>query len=266
MIEQIGFIGVGHLASYLVEGLRRASQNIEIFLSPRNKEKSAILSSRFGAVVARDNQAVADAADLIILTTRPGDTVAVSEDISFQAGQTVISVAVGLTLEKLKPATAPATVVRAMPISCAAINQSPTILFPDNPQAHTLFSLLGQVHILPNESYFTPASVIGAFYGWIYALLDETISWTAQTGVPQQTARSIVLETVRGAVNMALDRPNEDISSILNSLTTPGGITEHGLNVLRQQQGLSAWTEALNAVFNRLSIMREKKKGKRELG
>jgi pyrroline-5-carboxylate reductase len=241
-----------HLASYLVEGLRRASQDIEIILSPRNAGRAARLAARFGAVVATDNQAVADAADLIMLTTRPSDAVAAAESIAFRPVQTVVSVAASLLLETLKPAVAPATVVRAMPISCAAINQSPTLLYPDHPQARALFSLLGQVHVLPDESRFIPASVIAAFYGWVYALLDETVAWTAQAGVPLQTARRLVLETVGGAVNMALAHPDQDLVAILDTLATPGGITEHGLNVLHQRQGLAAWTEALEAVFSRL--------------
>jgi pyrroline-5-carboxylate reductase len=246
---RVGIIGVGHLASYLVEGLRRASPDIEIILSPRNVERSAKLAARFGATVATDNQAVADAADLILLTTRPGDAVATCADVAFQSGQTVVSVAAGLPLEALRPAVAPATLVRAMPISCAAINASPTLLYPDDPQAHALFALLGQVHVLPDESRFTPASAIAAFYGWVYALLDETVAWTAQAGVPPQTARSLVLETIGGAAGMALAQPNQDLAAMLDALATPGGITEHGLNVLHQRGGLAAWTEALEAVL-----------------
>lgn len=252
MIERVGIIGVGHLAGYLVGGLRRASQEIEMILSPRNAERSASLAARFGAVVAADNQAVADAADLILLTTRPGDAVAACENIAFRSGQTVVSVAASLPLETLKPAAAPAPVVHAMPISCAAINQSPTLLFPDHPRARALFTLLGQVHVLPDESRFIPASVIAAFYGWIYALLDEAVAWTVQIGVPPQTARSLILETVRGAVDMALAQPDRDLGAILDTLATPGGITEYGLNVLHQRQGLAAWTEALEAVLSYL--------------
>ncbi len=253
MIERIGIIGVGHLASYLVEGLRRASHNIEIILSPRNAERAVSLADQFGATVAKNNQAVVDTTDVIILTTRPEDTITVSENVAFQSGQTVISVAIGLSVETLKPVISPATVVRAMPISCAALNQSPTLIFPDNPKARELFTLLGQVHILPHESDFTPASVIAAFYGWIYALCDEVISWTAQTGVPQHTARSLVLETVRGAVNMALTNPDKELDMMLKTLVTPGGITEQGLNILHQQQGLTAWSDALETVLKRLS-------------
>jgi pyrroline-5-carboxylate reductase len=250
MIEQVGIIGVGHLASYLVEGLRRASHDIQIVLSPRNAARATSLAARFGATIATDNQAVADAADLIILATRPGDATTAVEDVTFRPRQTVVSVAATLPLETLKPVVSPATAVRAMPISCAAINESPTLLYPDNPEARALFALLGRVHVLPGESHFTPASVIAAFYGWMYALLDETVNWAIQAGVPPLTARSLVLETVRGAADMALAHPDEELAGLLDALATPGGITEHGLRVLQQGRGLSAWTEALEAVFN----------------
>jgi pyrroline-5-carboxylate reductase len=203
-------------------------------------------------VVAANNQAVADAADVVILSTRPGDALTACESVAFRPGQMVISVVAGLTLDVLQSAVAPATVVRAMPISCVAINSSPTLLCPDHPQARALFALLGQVHILPDEAHFTAASAISAFYGWVYALLDEAVEWTVQSGVPPQTARSLVLETVGGAVGMALDQPDQSLDGMLDTLATPGGITEHGLSILRGRGALTAWTEALDAVLDRL--------------
>jgi len=70
--------------------------------------------------------------------------------------------------------------------------------------------------------------------------------------VPPQTARKLVLETVRGAADMALARPDQDLDAMLDSLATPGGITEHGLTLLRRRGGLTAWREALDAVLSRL--------------
>ena len=252
MIERIGIVGVGHLAGYLVEGLRRASPEIEIVLSPRNAERSAHLAARFGACVVASNQAVADATDLILLTTRRGDALAAARGIVFRRGQTVASTVAGLGLADLAPVVAPAAAVRAMPISSAALNQSPTLLCPDHAETRSLFALLGHVHPLPDEAHFAPASVISAFYGWVYALLDETVAWTVQAGVSPQTARSLVLETVRGTAEMALAKPDQDLASMLATLATPGGITEHGLAVLRQRQGLEAWVAALDAVLGRM--------------
>ncbi|MFW9905455.1 MAG: pyrroline-5-carboxylate reductase dimerization domain-containing protein [Candidatus Thorarchaeota archaeon] len=257
MIENIGIIGVGHLACFIVEGLKRASPKTKILLSPRNEKKSKDLAKRFQIEIGENNQDVVNRTNLIMITTRPEDTIPVSESLDFRSDQTIISVAVGISHGLLLAPISPATVVRAMPISCAAINQSPTLLFPDNPQARALLTQLGQVHVLPDESCFTSASVIGAFYGWIYALLDKTISWTTKTGVPQETARNLVLETVRGAVNMVLNEPFIDLKVILDTLATPGGITKQGLKVLDQRQGLTAWIEALNTVLERLSAKKE---------
>jgi pyrroline-5-carboxylate reductase len=252
MIEPVGFIGVGHLAGYLVEGLRRACPDIEIVLSPRNAETSARLAARLDARVADDNQAVVDAVELVLLTTRRSDAVSVCEELSFPPGKVVISTVPGLPLATLRPAVEPAALVRAMPISCAALNQSPTLLYPDDPRAGALFGLLGHVHVLPDEARFAPASVIAAFYGWVYALLEETVAWTVQAGVSAQTARSLVLETVGGAVDMARSQPDVDLATMLDTLATPGGITQHGLDILLEEGGVSAWTMALEAVLNRV--------------
>jgi pyrroline-5-carboxylate reductase len=271
MIGTVGIIGVGHLATYLVEGLRRAGSPQaphasggspvyspatacprDIVLSPRNADRAARLAARYGALVAASNQAVVDAADLVILSTRPGDVVAAIAGVAFRPGQAVVSVVASLPLKVLQPMVTPAMAVRAMPLSCAAINRSPTLLYPDHPPAHALFTLLGHVHPLPDESSFTSASVISAFYGWTYALLDEVVAWTVQAGVPPETARSLVLEAVRGAADVALAQPNESLAAILDTLATPGGITEQGLRILHQRQGLTAWSQALEALLDRL--------------
>jgi pyrroline-5-carboxylate reductase len=255
LIEKVGIIGVGHAASFLVEGLRNASQDLEIILSPRNVLRSAKLAAQFGASVVNNNQAVVDASDLVVLSTRPNETLKVVNEINFRPNQIVISIAAGIKLKALVPAISPAIVVRAMPLSCAAINQSPTLLYPDHSIARELFSFVGHVHLLPDESLFTRATVLAAFYPWVFSLLDQTISWTAKTGISKSLARNIVLETVSGVVNVALTKQDEELTSILSTLTTPGGITELGLNVLEQQQGLSAWIEALETVYNHLSLI-----------
>jgi len=248
VIERVGIIGVGHLASCMVEGLRRASPDLEIFLSKHLSDKTELLASEFGATAVTDNQTVADEADLILVSTRPGDIFAACQAVSFRPGQTVVSTAIGVSVEVL----APAAIVRAMPITCSAINLSPTLIYPEHHKARALFEFVGSVHALTDEAQFTPASVIAAYYGWVYALLDETIAWAAKAGVPDQTARELVLETTRGAAEMGLAYPERDLSALLDSLATPGGVTRDGLKILQESRSFEAWVEALNAVLKRL--------------
>ena len=119
-----------------------------------------------------------------------------------------------------------------MPLTCSAIGRSPTLLLPDAPAARAIFELLGTVLSVDDEAQFTPASAIGAYYGWIYALMDEAIAWCAGAGVPASTARELVLETTRGAAEMGLLHPDRELSDLLDSLATPGGITRQGLETL----------------------------------
>jgi pyrroline-5-carboxylate reductase len=51
---------------------------------------------------------------------------------------------------------------------------------------------------------------------------------------------------------MALHHPDQELAAMLGTLATPGGITEHGLRTLRRDGGLTAWTEALDAVLTRM--------------
>jgi pyrroline-5-carboxylate reductase len=248
LIDSVGIIGVGHLASYLAEGFRRADPGLRIVLSRYLGEKTEELVEKFGAVEVDENQQVVESTEMVLVTTRPGDTLDACRGVSFRPDQVVISTAVGISVESLAAAAAPATAIRAMPLTCSAVNRSPSLLHPDNPLARDLFEMLGTVHALEKEEQFTPASVIAAFYGWIFALLDETVTWTAGSGVPPELARALVLETVRGAAEMGLARPEMGLDALLDSLATPGGITRKGLDVLTGRRSLEAWVEALDQI------------------
>lgn len=250
---RIGFIGVGHLASFLIEGLRRSGEGVGIVLSPRNAARSARLARRFAATVAADNQGVADAADLVVLATRPADALDAVGPIAFRSSQTVVSVVSSLRCADLEPAVAPARLVRAMPTSCASIGASPTVIYPDEPAARWLFGRVGGVHLLEDESQFAAATSIAAFYGWLLGLADRAAAWGRDRGLPAATARSLVLGHVRGAADLGLSRPQQELAPMLERLATPGGLTEHGLRVIAERDGMEAWVAALDAIFHRLS-------------
>jgi pyrroline-5-carboxylate reductase len=251
--ERIGIIGVGHLAGYLVEGFRRASADVELVLSPRNTTQSADLAARFGATVADSNQSVADVADVVLVSTRPADVAPACEPVEFRSDHDVIATAAGLSLDTLADLVYPAEAAVAMPLTSAAINRSPTLLCPDRPRARHVLEMLGTVHALDREEHMAPASAITAFYGWVYALLDDTVDWTAGRGVPTETARTLVLETARAAAEMGLAHPDQSLAGLLDSLATPGGITRQGLKTIEDRHGLDAWRQALDDVLERLN-------------
>jgi len=250
--EAVGIIGVGHLAGYLVAGLAAAGGGPEIVLSPRNAGRAAALADRHGARIAGDNSEVAAAASTVIVATRPADVLGALSGIEWRVDHTVVSVAAGVPLAAVGRAVAPATAVRAMPVACVSVGEGPTSLFPDAPAARALLERVGTVHAFADEAAFEAASVLGAFYGWAFALADHTSRWLADAGVAEAPARELVARTLRGATGMMLADPDAEPGRVIESLATPGGITRLGLDLLAERRALEAWGEACEAVLRKL--------------
>ena len=243
----IGVIGVGHLAGYIVPVLRRDHQ---VVLSPRNREQAESLAQGTGAHIARNNQAVVDASQIVLLATRPAQAAAAVSALTWRPDHTLVSLCAGLPLSSLE--AGPASLARALPISAAAIGESPTCLYPDLAPLRQLLAPLGPVVVLPDEDSFQIASVPSAFYGWVHALIAETADWARDAGLPEDVARPLVAQCVRGAAGMVLAEPDRPIDDMIGTLATPGGITELGLHHLHEAGALAPWSSACAAVLARL--------------
>jgi pyrroline-5-carboxylate reductase len=248
----VGILGVGELASFLVEGLRRASHDETIVLSPRNHQRSKSLAERHGCVVAESNAALVERTDVVVLATRPPQAIDAVEDLPWRAEHLLVSVAPAVALSPLQSAAAPATVVRALPVSCAAIGASPSALFPDQPRAHELLGLLGSVHVFPDEASFEVAISVGVYYAWSFALAAEGTRWAQAQGLAQDAARAFVVESLRGAASMMAAHPDEPLADMLDALATSGGLTRLGLEVMEERGALQAWSAACDAVLARI--------------
>jgi len=253
MTKNIGIIGVGHFAAYLVEGFFRASPDRTIILSPRGKEMSQQLAQKFHCKIATDNQNVIDRSDIIILSIKPIDLMDVAERLHFPEDKLVISVVAGAHLENVSSLVAPASAVCALPVSSAAINKSPTLLYPDQKQANELLSLLGPVIACSSQQEFDTAGAYSAFYGWNFKFMEEMTRWGVDNGLDCEMSRKIVEGTLASAAGMSSNESEKTLDEIVSNVATKGGITELGLNIFNQQNSFNSWHDAMDGVRKRLS-------------
>ena len=254
MTQIIAFIGIGHLACYMIQGLRRADKTTPIWLLARSQARALTLAGNDANThLASDPQGAVDQADIIVIATRPGDVTAALSSLRFQSHQAVISVAAGVDLAALSALCAPARAIRSLPLSCVSIQQSPILVYPDEPDTTGFLKQLGPVHGLADEGQFPAATALtGALYAWLFALMAETHQWAKSSGLPAALARDLVQDTFAGAAAMAQFQTEVDFDEIWDSLATPGGISEQGHQVISDQQGFAAFSHALTAVRDRL--------------
>jgi pyrroline-5-carboxylate reductase len=245
----IGIIGVGHLAASILSGLVGAGVDpADILLSPRGQAHA--LSARWGIPLAADNDDLVNRADIVLLSVRPVDAHTAAADLPWRPGQTLVSFCAGVTISRLE--AGPARVMRAMPLTSAAINASPTVCFPATGPAIAVLEKLGPVIPLGSEEEFEVATVNAAVYGWAQDLIRQSADWASARGGDAMAMRKLAALTfvAAGRLIAETDKPME---TLIGELVTPGGITELGLGVLAREGQPQAWQAACDAVLQRLS-------------
>lgn len=251
MTQAVGFIGTGHFASFLIEGLHREGNAPPIVVSPRGRTRAEDLADRFGAAIAADNQGVVDAADLVVVATRLGDWADAIASLEWRAGQTAISVAGGLALAPFAEAVEPAKAVKAMVSYAVAVGESPFFLYPENAAARAFGARLGTVMAIADESSFEAASVMPVFHAMVFRLLATGEAWCTDQGLAPEAARALTILSLRGAAVMAARREGGSLEAIVEGLAPPGGLTGRGLEILESEDALGAWRRAMDGVLAR---------------
>lgn len=251
---RLGFIGCGVITAAIVTGLRLAGFADPITLSPRNEKIAADLAARLpGVRAARDNQAVIDAADIVVIAVRPQIVTDVLPALRFRSDQQVVSLVATVSLDYLRAATAPAAqVTRAVPLPSVARRQCPIPIFPPNPAVKSLFDNVGMSIELDDESEFDVFTAATATMGSYFTFAGTLSTWMAREGVVADKAHRYVSEMLRGLAGAPDAAPDASFMTLAEDHQTRGGINEQVVRSLTGKGAFVALDQALDAVLKRL--------------
>ncbi|MCP4187490.1 MAG: NAD(P)-binding domain-containing protein [Gammaproteobacteria bacterium] len=252
MTQTLGFVGVGDLAEYTISGLRRGGYRGRILLSPRNHEMSKKLAQDWQCKVMESNQAVADSADQLILSTRPGQCLEALGELSLRTNQLIISVVAGVSIASLQEVAGNnCSIVRAMPVNCARACASPTLIYPEHEVVCNLFNYCGDSIAADDESAFDQGNIIACVYTWYFELFQQLIDATSGDSLSTGMASKLVLGMAKGAASLALDEqatPGE----IAEIIATEGTFSKLGLDILKQASAFEPWQQACDKLSKQM--------------
>ncbi len=249
---KIGILGTGHLIQHLVPGLLRGFAATEVLLSPRNADRAAALRDRFGCTIAGDNAQLVECCETILVAVRPFQVETAIAGLPWRPDQIVISLCAGVPISVFADHLNGATIVRALPVTAGQFGESPTCIFPDEAGAKALLAHCGSVLVLGSEDDFEVASVMGAYYGWVQALIGETADWLNKAGLDADTARRLAAAMTRAGATTVLERPDTGLTELVEELCLPGSITGLGLDSLKKDDAFAPWQRASAAVLAKL--------------
>lgn len=263
MSNKIAIIGGGNLGASIADGLIMSEFSRPVELSVTRRNLSAL--SRFaerGCSVHSDNKKAVKDSEVIILAVKPynyADIIKEIKPVLDPKKHIVVSVITGAWIEQLQKAIGkPVPVIRAMPNTAIAIQQSMTCLAHAGATAKQLdyivqlFDQLGRT-VMIDEKLMDAATVLGAC-GTAYAMryIRANIQGGIEIGFDAATATLIASQTVKGAAQLLLDKGSHPEHEI-DKVTTPKGCTIAGLNEMEHQGFSSSLIRGLVASYNKIA-------------
>ncbi|MDV5065032.1 pyrroline-5-carboxylate reductase ProI [Bacillus sp. W1] len=265
-IQNISFLGAGSIAEAIIGGLLHANvvKGEQITVSNRSNEtRLQELHKKYGVKGTHNKKELLTDTNILFLAMKPKD---VAEALTpfkeyIHHNLLIISLLAGVSthsirnlLEKDIP------IIRAMPNTSAAILKSATAISPSKhatkehiQTAIALFETIGLVSVVEEEDMHAVTALSGSGPAYIYYVVEAMEEAAKEIGLKEDIAKSLILQTMIGAAEML--KASEKHPSILRKeITSPGGTTEAGIEVLQehkfQQALISCITQAAQRSHN----------------
>ncbi|USG66707.1 pyrroline-5-carboxylate reductase [Brevibacillus ruminantium] len=260
---RIGFLGAGSIVEAMLSGIGKncllAPDRI-IVTNRCDQERLDFLAKKFGITASADKEKVIAESDILILAMKPKDAAEACLNLKglVRKEQLIISVIAGVAtscIEEWLGINCP--IVRTMPNTSSAIGLSVTglaansFVTAEQLQAATLlFEAIGSVYTVAEEELDIITGLSGSGPAYIYYLVEAMEGAGEEAGLSREMARQLTVQTLLGAAQMLLHSADEP-SLLRKKVTSPGGTTQAGLEVLESYRFQQAIVSAVHRAAER---------------
>ncbi len=239
----LGFIGTGRIARALVAGLSNREKTL-ISGFDRDLATLRAIAADYPVQPMLSIAEIARQAEVIILAVKPYQVAEVLAELKplLNPEHLLISVAAGISTDFITKNTVPSLkVIRVMPNTpalvgegMAAVSRGKMASDEDTALVCKLFSSIGRVAILDESQMDAATAVSGSGPAYMFHILDALATGGKLCGLSYDEALLLAAQTMLGAAKMALSG-SKNPDELKRDVTTPGGTTEAGLNIMDEK-------------------------------
>ncbi len=266
--HKVGLIGGGNMARAIAGGLLRGGMHATDILiaEPRAEQREILRQEVYGAMVNDNNALIAAEANTLLFAVKPQILRDVCRDLATTVQQhkpLIISIAAGPRIADIDDWLGGGMrIVRVMPNQPALIDQGISALFANEltddagrDLAEKVMTAVGQVVWLASESLMDAVTAVsGTGPAYFYLLIDIMIESAIDFGIDPDTARSLAVETARGATSLAAAEA-ESMSSLIERVRSPGGTTTAAFDSLDAADVRGIFAGAIEAARDRAAAL-----------
>ncbi len=256
-MKKIVFIGAGSMAEALIAGMveNKLLESQHVWVTNRsNEERLNELKNKYGVSTSYDTASMLKNADAVLLAMKPKDAAqsltAIKDLLEDQT--LLISVLAGVSLDSMEKVVKKAMpIVRAMPNTSATIGESATgfavnkhVSAEQIEMVKQILQTAGIARLVEEEQIDAVTGLSGSGPAYIYYLVEAMEKGAAELGLEKELAKDFIIQTFLGAAEMLASSP-KPASQLRKEVTSPGGTTEAGLNVLASREVDKAMIECM---------------------
>ncbi len=256
---KIAIIGAGNMGGAIARGLSRGTMvdTNRIFVSDVSEKNLADLKQFSPEIsVSTSNREIIEGASIIILAVKPWLVEIVAKEIESRIDykkQILVSIAAGVNFERMAELfDTDASMFRVIPNTAIDVLQSVSTISSYNATKEqeelvlSLFAELGKAFLVPESQLnaFMSLSSCGIAYAFRY--IRAAMEGGVEMGIYPNVAKEVVLQTLRGAIDL-LEANASHPEVEIDKVTTPGGITIKGLNEMEANGFTNAVIKGLKA-------------------
>ncbi len=251
-----GFIGCGNMGGALIRAA--AKQTKDIMIADFDNEKANSLANELG-LVASDNPTIAAQCDKIFLGVKPqvmADMLGGIRDVLNEKKPTLISMAAGLTTDKIKELAGDMPVIRIMPNTPVSVGKG-VVLYCVNGVEQTVIDdfvndmqYCGNLYAIDESLMDAGCSVSGCGPAFMYTFASAVAKGGVECGLTEEQAIEFAAATMAGAAEMLLTS-GKTPDELTQAVCSKGGSTIEGVTVLKKSEFEKIVCDCVKAAYNR---------------
>lgn len=254
----LAIIGTGRMGEALLRGLLGSGQldPDRVICTDAIEQRCDQLRDAYGVRVTSDNRAAIEAADVVLIALKPQVLLATitSTRDAFRPGQTVISVAAGITIAALEAAVGDGVaVVRVMSNTPAQVDAGMSAVAAGTSAgerelalAEALLAPVGRVIRTKEADLDAVTALSGSGPAYIFLVAEAMTEAGVLLGLSRDVATELVVQTILGSATM-LRESEQSAAELREAVTSPAGTTGAALHVLEQAGLRAAFLDAIEA-------------------
>lgn len=262
--NKVGLIGGGNMARAIGGGLLRGGMHATdlMIAEPIVEQSERLRTELYGAMVTDDNNLVARSAEILLFAVKPQILKPVCKDVAADVQKRrplIMSIAAGPKIDDIDAWLGGGlSIVRVMPNQPALIDQGISALFANERTsderkalAEKIMTAVGHAVWLDSEAKMDAVTAVsGTGPSYFYLLIDVMIESARKFGIDEETARTLAVETARGATALAAAE-TESMSTLIDRVRSPGGTTTAAFEYLDDKDARGIFAAAIDEAEKR---------------